>query len=412
MNQAERLFCQCIRLSLHPEELPLFPRADRAELSEHLSACLALAERHSLVSCFYESLCLLDIPLPPEDRKYYRNAVSGNALSCYRMIAFTRKILHILEQEQITYFLLKGATLLECFPKLELRSFGDVDILVPDPGEFKRLEECLLTQGFHGESSFAEHHLEMYYSEGDRDFLVEIHHKVIARQANSEFNRSVKDVFQKLPPALGTYPLAGLSYQMLPATENALYLLLHMLQHFLGSGFGVRLLCDWTAYLEKHGADIDWEQFQAYLHRLGLTKFSSAVTELCHRFLGLDASRFPCLMEESRDRDFPDIFMKEILDAGTFGKTDKARMLIMSDGGKLSQYFIELHRQMKKRFQKLCKIAPLWPLLWVITGICFLWNNHFLRQTKTREILGNAKKRQRLVKELTLFQKGGSDDER
>jgi len=412
MNQTERLFCKCLSLSLHPEDCPLFSQEDRAELSELLPGCLALAKRHSLVSCFYESLCLLDIPLSPEERKYYRQTVSGNALSSYRMLAFTRKIIHILEQEQITYFLLKGVTLLECFPKLELRSFGDVDILVPDPGQFKRLKECLSAQGFHGESSFAEHHLEMYYSEGDRNFLVEIHHKVIARQANSEFNRGVLEIFQNSSPIPGTYPPAGLSYQMLPATENALYLLLHMLQHFLGSGFGVRLLCDWTSYLEKHGSDIDWERFQIYLHQLGLTKFSSAVTELCHQFLDLDTSHFPCLLKETPDRNFSDIFMREILDAGTFGKTDQARMLIMSNGGRLSQYFIELHRQMKKRFQKLCTFPPLWPFLWIITGICFLWNNHFLRHTRTRDIFDTARKRQRLVKELTLFQKGGSNDER
>lgn len=415
MNSSEKLFCKCLRLCLHPEELPLFSAEDRAELAEHFSDCLALAEKHSLVSSLYESLCLLEIPLPPEERKYYRQMVTGNALASYRMLAFTRKILHILEQEKITYFLLKGATLLDSFPKLELRSFGDVDILVPNPDEFKRLRECLEAQGFQSESSFAEHHLEMHDTEGGWDFLVEIHHKVMARQANAKFNQNVQEIFQKLAPVPGSYPPARLDYQMLPATENALYLLLHMLQHFLGSGFGIRLLCDWTAYLETHGTEIAWDQFEIYLRQLGLTKFSYAVTQLCRQFLGLDASSFPCLLDPSldagKDQGFPDIFMKEILDAGAFGKTNQNRMLIMSGGGRFSQYFIELHRQMKKRFQKLCKIPPLWPILWIISGICFLWNNHFLRKTKTKDILSTARKRQRLIKELTLFQKGGHDDE-
>lgn len=412
MNSSEKLFCKCLRLCLHPEERSLFSPEERAELSERLPDCLALAEKHSLISCLYESLCLLEIPLPPETREYYRQMVTGNALASYRMIAFTRKILHILEQQEITYFLLKGASLLDCFPKLELRSFGDVDILVPSPDDFRRLRDCLTARGFHSESSFAEHHLEMYDSEGGWDFLLEIHHKVIARQANAAFNQNVQEIFQNLAPVPGSYPPARLAYQMLPPTENALYLLLHMLQHFLGSGFGVRLLCDWTMYLEKHGEEIAWERFEAYLRQLGLTKFTSAVTQLCQQFLGLDASRFPCLPDAFHGQDFPDIFMKEILDAGTFGKTNQNRMLIMSDGGRFSQYFIELHRQMKKRFQRLCKIPPLWPFLWLISCVCFLWNNHFLRKTKTKDILDTARKRQRIVKELTLFQKGGNDDEK
>lgn len=411
MNPSENLFCKCLRLCLHPEETSLFSPEERARLPEHLPDCLALAEKHSLVSSLYESLCLLEIPLSPEDRKYSRQMVTGNALASYRMLAFTRKILHILQQEEIPYFLLKGATLLDCFPKLELRSFGDVDILIPDSEDFKRLRNRLTAQGFHSESSFAEHHLEMYDSADGWDFLLEIHHKVIARQANGAFNQNVQEIFQNLTPVPGSFPPANLSYQMLPATENALYLLLHMLQHFLGSGFGIRLLCDWTAYLEKHGTEIDWERFQTYLHQLGLTKFSTAVTQLCMQFLGLDACNFPCLSDASQDKNFPDIFMKEILDAGTFGKTNRSRMLIMSGGSKFSQYFIELHRQMKKRFQRLCKIPPLWPFLWITTCLCFLWNNHFLRKTKTKDILDTARKRQHLVKELTLFQKGGHDDE-
>ncbi len=412
MNPSEKLFCKCLRLCLHPEKTTLFSQEERAELSSHLPHCLALAEKHGLISCFYESLCLLEIPLTPEDRKYYRQMVTGNAFASYRMLAFTRKILAVLEQEEVTYYLLKGATLLDCYPKLELRSYGDVDILIPDSNEFKRLRDRLTAQGFRNEGSFAEHHLEMYDSEDGRDFLLEIHHKVIAGQANAEFNQNVQEIFQKLSPVPGFYPPARLSYQMLPATENALYLLLHMLQHFLGSGFGIRLLCDWTVYLEKHGTEISWEQFGNYLRQLGLTKFSSAVTRLCQQFLGLDASRFPCLLDNSLDEGFPDIFMKEILDAGTFGKTNQSRMLIMSGGGRFSQYFIELHRQMKKRFQKLCKIPPLWPFLWIISCLCFLWNNHFLRKTKTKDILDTARKRQRLVKELTIFQKGEGNHEK
>lgn len=87
-------------------------------------------------------------------------------------------------------------------------------------------------------------------------------------------------------------------------------------------------------------------------------------------------------------------------------------MLIMSGGGKLSRYFKELHRQMKKRFQRLCSIPVLWPILWVMTGICFLWNNYFVRKTKTSEILANARERQNLIDELALFQRGDDSDER
>lgn len=411
MKRTEMLFCKCIRLSSHPEELPTFTRADCSEITEMLSHFHKLAQTHSLVSSLYESLCLLDIPMSPEERTAWRQEVTGNALSGYHMLAFTRKILHILEQTHIRYFLLKGVTVLDCFPKLEFRSFGDVDILVPDSGDFKRLTDALLAQGFYTENSFSEHHVEMYCCLEGQNFLLEIHHRVIARQTNAEFNRKVKDIFLQISPTAGTYPAAGLSYQKLPVTEEALYLLLHMLQHFLGSGFGIRLLWDWTSFLENRGTEIDGRAFASYLQQLGLTKFCYAMTALCHSFLGLSVENLPFSTESSWDREFLEALMKDIVEAGTFGKADHARMLIMSDGGKLSQYFMELHRQMKKRFQTLGHIIPLWPFLWMISCFCFLWNNHFLRRTKTRKILTTARKRQELVKELKLFQKGGGTDE-
>lgn len=411
MNQTELLFCKCIRLSFHPEELPSFTDAERTFITEQLNSFYTLAEQHSLLSCLYESLCLLDISLNDKIKKNFRQKVMGNALASYHMLAFTRKILQLIQKEHITYFLLKGVSLLECYPKLECRSFSDVDLLIPESKDFERLKNILLSQGFFIEHSFAEHHLEMLYPDGDRNLLLEIHHKVIARQANSRFNRKIREIFSSITPKTGTFSPAALSYQMLPVTENALYLLLHMLQHFLGSGFGIKLLCDWTVYLEKHGTEIDKEQFFSYLQQLGLTKFCHSMTALCHRFLGLDTSSFPFLLGESQNTNYLDSLMMDILDAGAFGKTNQARMLIMSDGGKFSQYFIELHRQMKRRFHKLHKIIPLWPFLWGISCICFLWNNLFLRRTKTREILATARKRQKLIKSLSLFQKGGDESE-
>lgn len=412
MNQTDTLFCKCIRLSLHPEELPSFTEADCSYIAKHHGDCRTLAEKHSLVSSFYESLCLLEIPLAPEEQKYYRQRVTGNALGVYHMLSFTRKILSILEREHITYFLLKGATLLECYPTFECRSFGDVDILVPNKKEFDSLKNLLLTQGFFTENSFAEHHLEMYYPAQEKTLLLEIHHKVIARQANPEFNRQIKEIFHHLPSQTGIFLPASLSYQMFPVTENALYLLLHMLQHFLGSGFGIRLLCDWTVYLEKHGAEIQKQQFLSYLEQLGITKFCHAMTALCHDYLGLDTKNFPFLTDDSMDKSYLDSLMEDIIEGGTFGKSNRNRMLIMSTGGKFTQYFIELHRQMKRRFQKSHKILPLIPFLWVITAGCFLWNNFFLRRTKTRDILATARKRQNLIKKLSLFEKGGNTHEK
>lgn len=44
-----------------------------------------------------------------------------------------------------------------------------------------------------------------------------------------------------------------LGYPICAATDpyDAYYLLLHMLQHFVRAGFGVKLLCDWTVFWKR-----------------------------------------------------------------------------------------------------------------------------------------------------------------
>ena len=78
----------------------------------------------------------------------------------------------------------------------------------------------------------------------------------------------------------------------------------------------------------------------------------------------------------------------------------------MAKGRKPYHYLLQFHRQMKNRFPNAHKLVLLWPVLWVVTGICFLWNNYTLRGTSTREVLAMTRKRQHLLQELKLFEKG------
>lgn len=54
--------------------------------------------------------------------------------------------------------------------------------------------------------------------------------------------------------------LYGQTYPVLPPTENVFYMLHHMLKHYLYSGFGSRLLCDFTLYLERYASEVNFEK--------------------------------------------------------------------------------------------------------------------------------------------------------
>ena len=55
-------------------------------------------------------------------------------------------------------------------------------------------------------------------------------------------------------------------------------------------------------------------------------------------------------------------------------------------------YFCEGHLQMKVRFPKLHKCILLWPVLWNITFVCFLWNTHHYRHSTLKDTLADFRK--------------------
>ena len=193
---------------------------------------------------------------------------------------------------------------------------------------------------------------------------------------------------------------------VLPAEENIFYLLLHMLQHFLGSGMGLRMLCDWTVIWRHQGqkADFSVEKYLSFVKQSKIEGFHYMITGLCISFLGLSLQEVPWMEGHMPRKEAMDIFLKDIFDGGEFGERDKARMLIPLGKPGPVLYIKEFHRQMRLRFQKAGKIPFFWPFLWLASFVIFLYNNRFLRKTSIKQVLKNAKERAKLLQEIRLFQ--------
>ena len=350
---------------------------------------ILLARKHKILPPIYEFYCQQEIPTERSPKLI--SEISTYALSCYQMYGFTHYIQQLLEAAGIPFFLLKGKNLSELYPKPEFRRFGDVDILINDDALFEKAQQLFIENGFESQKLLVDHHIELTYVRPERTYILELHRKAISSQDNKELDDSLNRLFGSLP----------LNKPLPPAIE-ALYLILHMLQHLLSSGFGVKLLCDWVVYLEHYTDNIDSNQLKSILEDLGLFVFAHTVTELCVQKLGL-VSVPECFRQPLPDKKQKMALLAEdIFSAGEFGKTDTARMLILKNGSSFSGYFREFHFQMKRRYPALQHIIPLWPALWFLTGCYFLYNNRHLRHTSTREILQNARARRRLLDKLRI----------
>lgn len=369
-----------------------------------------IARKHAVLSLLYD-VYEEDEGLPAGLRQELRQAAATVARTNYRLLFLVKYITQVLEQEGIRAILLKGAATASYYPTPELRKTGDVDILIPEEGVFERAVGILEREGFKvQEEQAALHHVELKNKEG---ISVEIH-RILAEPFES---RKMNQYLEGLLPAYEDHVMPneswGVRFYQPGDAYHAFYLVIHMLQHFLRAGFGLKFLCDWTVFWNREVAAEEKEIFLRLASESGTKGFVTVLTEACVRYLGLRRENAAFLLEASGDgaealagnpglKQLAEDFMEEVFVSGEFGHSERQRMVAMRGTG-MAAYAREFHHQMHLNYPKAGRLFLAWPLLWALTLARFLYNNRVVRKVRGRDILKEAKKRSRLIDKMELF---------
>lgn len=347
-----------------------------------------------------------EVTVPAFVRGHLKQSSVRVSVRYYQMISCVREITALLKEQEIDYYLLKGVGLSTMYPKEEIRSFGDIDIYIPKKEDLERAQKIFTDRNCEIESTFSDCHTVYNYKGKGTNCEVEVHWKLTANFNNGDIDQKLENIYAQLDGSeyMLVRPMTA-EVRILPVTINALHLLAHMLQHFMSSGFGMKLFCDWTVFWQKHGELVDKEQFLGWIEELHLGNFLYAVTGVCVKHLGLPPENCPWMADFAENDRLIEDLLADVMAGGEHGKYDSTRMLITSRKPSLKTYLLELHRQMKRRFKKARKYVILWPFLWLATGIAFLYNNATLRDVSTKEIMDTNKKRHKLVQHLDVFEK-------
>lgn len=181
-------------------------------------------------------------------------------LQYYQLEQFTHKTAQILDNAQIPYILLKGISLASTYPQAEYRKLGDVDLYIPNADAFKKACEILNKNNFHQIEEFSDHHLTFSYTfpKIQKSFLLELHYRIVGMYQYEPANQLINQIYNSTAFSPDRQQIGTYDYPVLPPTEYVFYMLHHMLKHYLYSGFGVRLLCDFVFYLKQHADEIDF----------------------------------------------------------------------------------------------------------------------------------------------------------
>ena len=386
---------------LRDEEKAFLCNASGDDWSELLNLCV----KQNVISLVYETLKQNpDILIPGFALNVFKTKAYSVPMQYYQKISVLRQILKYLREENIAYYVLKGVGLNSMYPKEEMRSFGDIDLYIPRPEDVEKTHRFFTERKCAVDETFSDNHTAYIYQSSGGSCEVEVHWKMTAEFNNGDLDTRLNAIYRQLDGSqYMTVKPMQLEVHILPPTYNALHLLAHMLQHLMYTGFGLKLFCDWTVFWQKQGSEVDTAQFLSWIKELHIENFLYAVTAICIRFLGLPEACCPWMASWQADEELLDSLLRDVFEGGEHGKYDSSRMIITTRKPSLKTYLLELHRQMKRRFRRIGKIVPLWPILWLLTGIMFVYNNMALRNVSTKEILESNKERSKLVQKLDVF---------
>ena len=397
MQQSYKRYLQITRNTCTGHEQPVaFPPEAQADIAR-------IAEDHCTVPFVLSSF--RGTPFYPAMLQRTRSMM----LNYYQIDQFTRHTVSLLRDNGIDCILLKGISLASCYPVPEYRKLGDLDLYISRKSDVSRAQKLLEADGYIAENELSDHHLTYHYTfpKTGRRFLLELHYRVVGMYQYDRTNQIVDQVYssENLVPVPQT--INNFTYFVLPPSEYVFYMIHHMLKHYLYSGFGIRLLCDFTFYLQKHADEIAFDKIHTWCRDSRISHLYEIVLETCRIYLGL-----PQHIDSETHYDPQDCkeFLIRILEDGDMG-TDVSSELVGSTSYQkvnLVTYFKEGHVQMKVRFPRASRCPVLWPFLWSVTFLCFVRNTYKVRNTTLRQTLQNFRKSNQKTKLIRIFDNSDS----
>ena len=182
-----------------------------------------------------------------------------------------------LSEEGIAHMPVKGWYIKELYPIPELRTFGDIDILIRREDR-ERSNSLMLQSGYKvkqdWEPSFS-------YQKGNEYY--ELHTELIDAELNSA--PRLADYFSKAwDYAVGD---GGERYRLKPE-YHFIYIVCHLAKHLYGGGAGLRMYLDIALYIKNESARLNMENIEREMAALQLTGFFHTLMNACSAWFGTE----------------------------------------------------------------------------------------------------------------------------
>ncbi len=216
------------------------------------------------------------------------------------------------DQAGIPYIPIKGILIAEHYPDPELRTMGDIDVLVRQE-DCERIRDLLLPLGFENENWYIN---EWDYTLNYTEF--ELQAKIIGKDRPDEgaVNRYFNRFWEYAHPGEG-------SSLLLEPSFHFFYLIAHIAKHLRWVGVGFRQFYDLAVLMSDCPERYDWDWIRQQAEQIDFFRFTACALAMVERWFGVPSPYgTDCLSEEL----FQDLTDKIFAD-GVFGFENEANRI-------------------------------------------------------------------------------------
>ena len=311
----------------------------------------------------------------------------------------------LMSRAGIPYVILKGQASAAYYPEPSLRTAGDVDFLV-DAEDLDRAGQALEEAGFRRQPDAGHECHRAFYRDGG---TVEMHWQPTGIP-DGEKGELIRAYLADCIPAAR---ISGReeAYRVPDDFHHGLILLLHMANHLVHSGIGLRHLCDWAVFVHRLGEDAFPALFREKLARAGLWRFARLAAALAARYLGMPEQEWA---KGAADPDFLEAMMGDLMAGGNFGRKDperinEAKLYITNGrmkGNMAAQLAASMTRKARAEMPACRRVPALTPVGWAVAGL-----RHLARvrrgerpRIRMRKMVRGAAARRAIYREFRLFE--------
>lgn len=248
--------------------------------------------------------------------RHNRLQVAGQAMRAHALGELWQQ----LEEAGFCPVIMKGAACRSVYPLSGVRLSSDEDVLIPD-GQFHDCLTFLKQRGFAADAYEADA-FEVGLRRGD-GLYIELHRTPFA--PDDVVLGGCNAWFDGLQARAMPLAVDGVALRVMGPQDQMLLLILHAFKHLLGSGFGLRQVCDMVLWAEAYGKEMNWQKLMDQCESVRALGFAAAVFRLGEQHLGFDVQKACLPAELLSGEDVAWLLLRDLMSGGVYGTATLSR---------------------------------------------------------------------------------------